>query len=184
MGLLAHLRAQRRRQAAAGQYLTALLLPPDDDDVRWLQACAGVERELVERELVFAQRAIGLIVAERDALDDQTAADVAHAIDAIVANESRAYRDPKAEWVDHWLEYHDALVVRGRAEPPLRRIARVLLRRVGVSEPGSPQLVRTVGIVTRHRNAANEALTAAFGAADLPEDRVPSDLYRERTGHG
>jgi hypothetical protein len=38
--------------------------------------------------------------------------------------------------------------------------------------------------VTRHRHAANEALTSAFGAVDLPEDRLPSDVYRERTGHG
>jgi len=184
VGLLATLREQRRRQAAAERYLAALLLPPDIDDVRWLEACAGLDRELVERELLFAQRAIGLIVAERDALDDQTAADVAHAIDAAVARESRAYQNPAAEWVDHWLEYHEALAARGRAEPPLRRIARVLLRRVGVAEPGSAQLVRTVGIVTRHRHAANEALTAAFGAVDLPEDRLPSDVYRERTGHG
>ena len=184
MGLLANRREQRRRQAAAEQYLAALLLPPDADDVRWLEGCAGVARDLVQRELVFAQRAIGLIVAERDALDDQTAADVAHAIDAIVAREARAYENLAADWVDHWLEYHDALAVRGRAEPPLRRIARVLLRRVGVAEPGSAQLVRAVGIVTRHRHAANEALAAAFGVADLPEDRLPSDVYRERTGHG
>jgi len=183
VGLLATLREQRRRQAAAEQYLAALLRPLEADDVRWLQECAGLGREQVQRELLFAQRAIGLIVAERDALDDQTAADVAHAIDATVAKESRAYQDPAAEWVDHWLEYHEALAIRGRAEPPMRRIARVLLRRVGVSEPGSPQLVRAVGIVTRHRHAANEALAAAFGVVDLPEDRVPSDLYRERTGH-
>jgi hypothetical protein len=184
MGFLAQRRAKRRRQVAAEQYLTALLLPPDVDDVRWLQSWTGVERQVVERELVFAQRAMGLIVAERDALDDQTAADVAHAIDALVATESPASRDPKAEWVEHWMEYRDALTMRGRAEPPLRRIARVVLRRVGVHEPGSAQLVRAVGMVTRYQNAAHAALTAAFGAAHLPEDRVPSELYRERTGHG
>jgi hypothetical protein len=184
VGLLANLREQRRRQAAAERYVASLLVPADADDVAWLMEGAGVTRAVVERELAFAQRAIGLIVAERDALDDRTAADVAHAIDALVKREAGSQRAQAEDWVDHWLEYHDALAVRGRAEPPLRRIARVLLRRVGVSDPGSAQLVRAVGIVTRNRLAANEALTAAFGVSDLPEDRLPSDVYRERTGHG
>jgi hypothetical protein len=184
VGFLANRREQRRRQEAAERYLAALLLPPDPDDVQWLAQCAAALPASVERELVLAQRAIGLIVAERDALDDQTAADVAHAIDAIVAREAESWRDSVAEWMDHWREYHDALVARGRAEPPLRRIARVLLRRVGLREPGSAQLVRAVGIVTRHRHEANEALAAAFGVAELPEDRLPSAVYRERTGLG
>jgi hypothetical protein len=184
VGFLANRRAQRRRQEAAERYVAALQVPPHPDDVQWLSECAAAPMATVSRELLLAQRAIGLIVAERDALDDQTAADVAHAIDAVVAREARSMRDSVAEWADHWLEYHEALAARGRAEPPLRRIARVLLRRVGVQEPGSAQLVRAVGIVTRHRLEANDALTEAFGVADLPEDRLPSDVWRERTGHG
>ena len=184
MGFLANRREQRRRQEAAERYLAALLRVPEAEDVQWLAQVAGASRANVERELGFAQRAIGLIVAERDALDDATAADVAHAIDALVGREASARREQVADWADHWREYAEALAARGRAEPPLRRIARVLLRRVGVADPDSPQLVRAVGIVTRDRLVANEALREAFGTASLPEDRPPSAVLRERPRPG
>jgi hypothetical protein len=184
VGFLANRREQKRRQEAAERFLSTLLRPADADDVQWLGEIAGASRDVVERELAFAQRAIGLIVAERDALDDRTAADVAHAIDALVAREAEQRREQVVDWLDHWREYAEALAARGRHEPPLRRIARVLLRRVGVPDPLSPQLVRVVGIVTRDRHVANEALRDAFGTASLPEDRPPSAVWRERTGHG
>ena len=183
MGFLANRREAKRRQDAAERYLASVLRPADAEDVRWLSEIAGSSDETVRRELGFALRAIALIVAERDALDDRTAADVAHAIEALVAREARTRAGELDAWIDHWREYADALAARGMHEPPLRRIARVLLRRVGVTEPQSPQLVRVVGIVTRDRLAANEALREAFGTASLPEDRAPSDVWRERTGH-
>lgn len=183
MGFLANRREAKRRQEAAERYLAVLLRSGDPDDVRWLSDVAGAPADTVQRELAFAQRAIALIVAERDALDDRTAADVAHAIDALVAREARTRAGEVDAWMEHWREYADALAARGLHEPPLRRIARVLLRRVGVGDPGSAQLVRVVGIVTRDRMAANEALREAFGTASLPEDRAPSEVWRERTGH-
>ena len=183
MGFLANRREARKRQEAAERYLAVALQPGDPADVAWLSEIAGASSSAAERELAFAQRAIALIVAERDALDDRTAADVAHAIDALTEREARTRAGERDVWLDHWREYADALAARGRHEPPLRRIARVLLRRLGVTDPGSPQLVRVVGIVTRDRMAANEALREAFGTASLPEDRAPSDVWRERTGH-
>jgi hypothetical protein len=172
---------KKRRQALAERYVAALLKPASADDVQWLSAAGARTEALARVELAYAQRAIGLIVAERDALDDQTAADVSHALDAVVAKESRAIA---SEWSEHWREYADALAARGRAEPPLGRIARVLLRRCGVNEPGAEHLDRAVGIVTAFRHTANDALRAVYGSASLPEDRAPSAWFREKTGHG
>lgn len=184
MGILADRREQRRRQALAERYLDNVLHDPSADELSWLMQASGASRELALIELAFSQKAIGLIVAERDALDDQTAADVSHAIDAIVAREALVRRGVIEEWHAHWAEYHDALEARGRAEPPLKRIARVLLRRCGTPEPQPEQLARAERLVTTFRHAANEALREAFGVASLPEDRPPSALLRGRTSRG
>lgn len=184
MGMLAALQEKRRRQGLAERYVAALLRPASDAEVVWLSEAGGGSAERAMRELAYAQRAIGLIVAERDALDDQTAADVSHALDAVVARESRERRGQVEEWAAHWRDYAEALAARGRAEPPLGRIARVLLRRVGVVEPTAEQLSRGVTVVTAFRHAANDVLRAVYGSASLPEDRPPSELMRERSGHG
>ncbi len=184
MGILANRREQRRRQALAERYLNTVLHDPSAEELSWLMQASGASRELALIELAFSQKAIGLIVAERDALDDQTAADVSHAIDAIVAREARVRQGVLEEWHAHWSEYHDALDARGRSESPLTRIARVLLRRCGTPEPQPGQLDRALRIVTTFRHSANEALRDAFGLASLPEDRPPSALLRERTGRG
>ncbi len=184
MGILAALQEKRRRQGLAERYVAALLRPAAADDVAWLSAAGGGSAERSTRELAFAQRAIGLIVAERDALDDLTAADVSHALDAVVASEARARSGEVAEWSAHWRDYADAMAARGRAEPPLGRIARVLLRRVGVAEPDADQLARGVNIVTAFRHSANDVLREVYGSATLPEDRPPSAVLRERSGHG
>ncbi len=184
MGLLASFREQRRRQGLAERYVAALLRPPAPDDLAWLMQVGGGTAESATVELAFAQRAIGLIVAERDALDDRTAADVSHALDAVVAREARQRQGVAADWAAHWRDYADALASRGRSEAPLRRIARVLLRRAGVADPESAAIDRALEIVTAFRHAANAALRDAYGAASLPEDRPPSALLRERSGHG
>jgi len=184
MGMLASLQEKRRRQGLAERYVAALLRPAAAADVTWLSTAGGGSAERCTRELAFAQRAIGLIAAERDALDDQTAADVSHALDAVVSREARERRGEVAEWSAHWRDYADALAARGRAEPPLGRIARVLLRRVGVAEPESEQLARGVLLVTAFRHAANDVLREVYGSATLPEDRPPSAVWRERSGHG
>jgi hypothetical protein len=183
-GLLAAMQEKKRRQALGERYVEALLKAASADDVQWL-AREGAKMEALARiELAYAQRAIGLIVAERDALDDQTAADVSHALDAVVAKEARSQRETAGAWNEHWRDYADALAARGRAEPPLGRIARVLLRRCGVLEPTAEQLARAVRIVTAFRHTANDALRAVYGSASLPEDRAPSAWFREKTGHG
>ncbi len=175
---------KKRRQGLAERYVAALLKSASADDVKLLANAGGKSEALARIELAYAQRAIGLIVAERDALDDQTAADVSHALDAVVAKEARSQRELTGAWSEHWRDYADALAARGRAEPPLGRIARVLLRRCGVMEPSAEQLERAVGIVTAFRHAANDALRSVYGAASLPEDRTPSAWFREKTGHG
>ena len=175
MGMLAEWRAARDRRRRSASYLEALLHAPDPADVEWL---AGLARggDIARRELVFARRAVGLIVAERDALDDRTASDVAHQLSAVVAREAREDPETAREWGDRWRAYTAALAVRGEAEAPAARLARVLLAGAGVADPSPETLLRASGFIVATRTRANEALRAVFGAASLPEDVRPSAM--------
>ena len=102
--------------------------------------------------------AIGLIVAERDALDDRTASDVAHQLAPVISREARGAVDLGREWGERWRAYTAALAVRGSVESPATRLARVLLSGAGIAEPTAEQLVRATLFVNETRSAANVAL--------------------------
>ena len=170
MGMLAEWRAARDRRRRAARYLATLLDAPQADDVEWL-AQATSDRGSAEREITFARRAIGLIVAERDALDDRTASDVAHGQAEVIAREARGAPDIGRRWA-----YTATLAVRGDGEAPAARLARVLLAGAGVNAPTTDQLVRATQFVLATRTRANESLRSAFGVASLPDDVRPSAL--------
>lgn len=175
MGLWAKWRAQRERSRRASTYLGQLLRSPEQADITWL-ASLGVPEAVAVRELTFGKRAIGLIVAERDALDDRTASDVAHQLAPVISREARATASIDREWGERWRAYTAALAVRGNVESPATRLARVLLGGGGIGEPTAEQLVRATQFVNDTRGAANVALRDVFGVASLPDDIRPSAL--------
>ena len=175
MSLIAEWRASRERRQRAERYLSALLSPTDASDIDWLASLIG-NRDRAILELGLARRAVGLIVAERDALDDQTASDVAHALMAVVDGEARRSPDAGPAWASRWRAYSAALAVRGQVEAPATRLGRVLLEGAGVSEPTAESLERATQFIGTHRARANEVLRAVFGVASLPEDVRPSAL--------
>jgi hypothetical protein len=159
----------------AAAYLNALLPAAEPTDLHWL-ASITPSADIAERELAFARRALALIVSERDALDDRTAADVAHELASVTESEARQRPSVGQLWVSRWQEYVAALAVRGSAEPPAERLARVLLVGAGVDNPSRDQLTRAAQCVHGIRARANESLRAAFGAASLPDDIRPSAI--------
>jgi len=74
------------------------------------------------------------------------------------------------------LKYTSALAVRGSAEPPAARLARVMLTGAGVRQPTTEQHGTATQCVLNMRAALNEQLRAAIGAASLPDDVRPSAL--------
>ncbi|WP_337172906.1 hypothetical protein [Gemmatimonas aurantiaca] len=175
MGFWSEWQAARDRRRRVASYLGHVLSDPDPAQLRWLSELAG-EPRVAARELAFARRAVGLIVAERDALDDRTAADVAHQLHPIIASESRQHVQNGQAWNDRWRAYTAALAVRGSMESPAARLGRVLLEGVGAGHPTPDQLHRATELIQEYRSALNEALRAAFGDATLPEDVPPSAL--------
>lgn len=175
MGLWADWQASRARRHRVEVYLNQLLREPEPAVLEWFASVTG-NTTTAARELGFARRAIGLIVAERDALDDRTAADVAHHLAPVVAAEARREAAVGGLWTERWRSYTAAFAVRGSPESPATRLARVLLSGAGVREPDQQVLQRTTAYVQDTRAALNEHLRQAFGAASLPEDVRPSAL--------
>jgi hypothetical protein len=174
MGLWTEWQAARDRRRRVESYVGRMLREPDLTTLTAVESLAG--QVVARRELRFALLALGLIVAERDALDDQTAADVSHHLAPLIAADAK--RDPEVGrlWPERWRAYTAALALRGSPEAPATRLARVLLSGAGVASPTAPQLALITAFVQDHRSALNEALRAVFGAASLPEDVRPSAL--------
>lgn len=150
-----------------------MLRAPESADVSWLVSI-GVSETVAQRELTFAKRAIGLIVAERDALDDRTASEVAHKLAPVISREAKGAAGLGREWAARWRAYTAALAVRGNVEAPATRLARVLLAGAGVGDPSNQQVMRATESLLNTRGAANIALRDVFGVAALPDDVRPS----------
>ena len=175
MGWWAEWQAARARRQRVEVYLNHLLREPDSGTTDWLTTVCG-DRRAALRELTFARRAIGLIVAERDALDDRTAVDMAHQLAPVVSAEARRDAACGGQWAERWRAYTAALAVRGNPETPATRLARVLLAGAGLDPPPAEALHRATLHVQETRASLNEQLRLAFGTASLPDDVRPSAL--------
>jgi hypothetical protein len=174
MGLWSEWQASRERRRRVERYVGHMLREPDPTTLAFLEGVAGPE--VARRELRFALLALGLIVAERDALDDQTAADVSHQLAPEIAAAGRRDPDVARLWPERWRAFTAALAVRGNPELPATRLARVLLGGAGVTHPTAEQLGQISRFLQESRSALNDALREVFGAASLPDDVRPSAL--------
>lgn len=170
----------------ASGYVAGRWAEPDEADVAWLAATAtGGDADHARWELRYARRAVALLAAERDALDDRTPSLVARAIDEAMAADPAVAVDAQGlaarQFNDRLAAYRDALAARS-AESPGTRLGRVLLVFAGsVRAARGAGLVRAGEILARELDEANSALQAAFGTAELPEDEPPSAVVG-RTG--
>lgn len=165
----------RGERSRASRYVVALLEEPAPGDAEWLSAHAAAgDLDHARWELRYARRAMGLLAAERDALDDRTASVVSAALtramdrDPLVAPDRReiAWR----QFNTRLSAYGDALAERGGSESTTLRLGRVLLGFAGSFAP-MPQDLATAGtLVTGYLAGASDALRAAFGTAELPAE--------------
>ena len=163
-------REQRRRAAT---YVTALCAEPNEADVEWLSA-HGTDGDVdhARWELRYARRALGLLGAQRDALDDRTASLVATELARSLAGD-RAVAPGKLRMAERQLNarlsaYGDALANRA-GEGSGWHLGRALLDFAGHRDAASPEVIALAGdLLARYLAEANEALRENFGAASLP----------------
>jgi len=171
-----------RRRRAAASYVRWLHTEPADDVVAWLaESAGGGDLDHARWEWRYARRALGLLVAQRDSLDDLTPSLVAQELSEALG------RDPhvavgmldlaERQFNERLAAYRDAM--RSRSGEPLgTRVARILLAFTGSIRPRPDVLAHGDATLTQYVDAASAALAHAFGTASLPEDVPPSAARR------
>lgn len=180
MALFKEWRAARRLQRKANQFVTALAGEPSQEDVAWLARVATRGDEDHARwELRYARRAIGLLIAQRDALDDHTASLVARALSEAFDRDERIDHDRRdlaeRQFNARLSAYRDALGA--RVADSAVRLGQTLLAFSGGSFRDIDANVRRAGeLVSAYVTEANEVLRSVFGTAALPEHVPPSAM--------
>lgn len=178
MSFFAQWRAARQLQRKADRYVATLLAEPSPEDVGWLAATATRGDEDHARwELRYARRAIGVLIAQRDALDDRTASLVARSVTSSFERDDRIDRariELAARQFNARLSaYRDALSARVADAGP--RMGQTLLAFAGGSFRDVDAQVRRAGdVLAGYEAEANETLRSLFGVATLPENVPPS----------
>ena len=173
-------RALLRRSA---EYAVALMQEPAVADVEWLarDATRG-DVDHAQWELRYLRRALGILVAQRDALDDRTHSEAFRAL---------VHRMQKDRNVDGGLlelaerqfharlsAYRDAFTSRGHGAASTRVAQNLLAFSGGPIRSDDPAVQRGEAVVAQYLAESNTALRASFGAAQLPEDVAPSKVVR------
>ena len=179
-------RAARELARRATAYVASVRAEPADADAQWLAECATRgDIDHARWELRYARRALGLIAAERDALDDRTPSAVARELTATLAREplvdAAKLEVAERQFNQRLRAYADVIAERGDAEPTAARLGRTLLAFAGGgTTPAAADVARAGALAYTYLAEGSAALRTVFGAADLPEDVAPSAAAAER----
>jgi hypothetical protein len=187
MGFWRDWRAERELRRRAAAFTRVILAEPDADEVRWLaEHGTGGDLDHATWELRYARRALGLLTAQRDALDDRTGSLVAREVAEAFARDpliAAAKREVAERQFNARLRtYGDVLAARER-EGTRARLGRALLSFAGHAggADGAPW-AHAGDILAAYLESANESLRRLFGTASLPENIAPSALAQDTTG--
>lgn len=174
-------RAQREIERRAERYVGRLMDEPTEEDVIWLaESATRGDMDHARWELRYARRALGLLAAERDALDDRTASVVARVLAAELEKDPSIARDAvelaQGQFNARLSAYRDALASRAGA-PTQQRLGQTLFAFAGGSfQKADANVLRGSELLGTYLAEASEALKDSFGAAALPENLPPSAL--------
>ncbi len=173
-------RALLRKSAA---YAAALMEDPSVGDIEWLASDAtrgDTDHSLWE--LRYLKRSLGILVAQRDSLDDRTPSEVLRAL------LHRMHKDRNIDAELHDLAerqfnarlsaYRDAFSSRGHGPASMRVAQNLLAFSGGPIRSDDPAVQRGGRLVAEYLTSANAALQQVFGTVQLPEDIQPSKLAR------
>lgn len=173
-------REQRAHSRRVRSYVAAVRAEPAEDDARWLATAAtGGDVDHARWELRYARRALGLLAAQRDALDDRTPSAIARELTASLSREplvdAAKLAIAERQFNQRLRAYADVLAERTIGEPTAARLGRALIGFAGSGRPGRPDDVsRAAALMTQYLGEGSAALQRTFGAADLPEHVPPS----------
>ena len=169
-------RALLRRSAA---FADALMAEPLPENIAWLSehATRG-DVDHARWELRYVRRALGILVAQRDALDDRTPSAVMRALAERMdrdVNVDAELRELSGRQFNARLSaYRDAFTSRGHGTAALRVAQNLLAFAGGPIRADDPVVAHGAELVAQYVEWANGQLRATFGTAELPEDVAPS----------
>src|SRR3982751_961064 len=183
MRLFRSFRDDRALQRGSASYVATLLLEPAPDEVVWLSTSAPRgDADHATWELRYLRRALGILVAQRDALDDRTPSEVLRTLSARMEsdpNVDEGLRELAERQFNARLSaYRDAFTSRGHGTPATRVAQNLLGFAGGPIRADDPVVVRGTALVSEYLASAGDALRASFGTAELPEGGPPSQVAR------
>jgi hypothetical protein len=183
MRLFRSFRDDRALQRGSAAYVAALMMDPDPDDVAWLTGTATRgDADHATWELRYLRRALGILIARRDALDDRTPSEVLRTLGARMErdpNVAAELRELAERQFDARLSaYRDAFGSRGHGTPATRVAQNLLAFAGGPIRADDPAVIRGAALVSAYLAELVDTLRASFGTADLPEDVPPSQIAR------
>jgi hypothetical protein len=181
MAFFARWKAERALQRKASLFVDALFREPELSDVEWLsQTATRNDVDHARWELRYARRALGLIAAQRDALDDRTASIVARAISEAFGRDqniaARMVDTSERQFNARLSAYRDGLAAKAGA-PTAIRMGQTLFAFAGGSfNKQDANIIRAGDLLGAYLAEANEALRKSFGVPVLPHLVAPSAL--------
>lgn len=187
MGFWRDWRADRALRRRAAAFTRVILAEPDADEVRWLaEHGTGGDLDHATWELRYARRALGLLTAERDALDDRTGSLVAREIADAFARDPQiaaGKRDVAERQFNARLRTYGEVLATREREGTRSRLGRALLSFAGhARRSDEAPWARAGDILAAYLESANESLRRLFGTASLPENIAPSALTHDAGG--
>jgi len=185
LGLFTRWRSEWRQRRQAAAYVGALRAEPSDDDVEWL-AVEGThgDSDRARWELRYARATLGLLAAERDALDDMTPSLVAREIAAAMHADPRVAAQmvklAEQQFNERLIAYRHAFTDRTATSGVTERLGDMFLRLADAPLPNGATRARASAVVAKYLDEANTALRENFGAAVLPPDVQPSLMAQQK----
>jgi hypothetical protein len=182
MPIFGRWREDRDLQRKAVTYVASLMREPGEADIEWLARVATKgDIDHARWELRYARRAMGLIIAQRDALDDKTGSAVGRELTDAIARDGNVdattVEIAERQFNARISAYRDGLDSRASGVPIETRLGQTLFAfSGGAFRDAAPDVVRGGELLTGYAAEANQALRQAFGTAKLPEDIPPSKL--------
>jgi hypothetical protein len=176
-------RADRAWERRAAAFVSTLMTEPDPTAVEQLTAVGDRDTDHARWELRYLRRAIGLLIAGRDALDDRTASMVGHALARAVEQDPSAAPAMRvvsaAQFNARLRVYRDIVGQRGATRTPVSRIGEALVEFAG-GTVADERSAWASNWVAAELDRCNEALRQEFGTAELPDDVAPSAIAPRR----
>ena len=170
---------EREWRRRASSFVQTLMTEPEPSAVDRLAGLGDQDADHARWELRYLRRALGLLIAGRDALDDRTASLVGRALAKAVENDPSAAPGMRtisaAQFNARLRLYRDIMGQRGAPRTPLVALGEALVGFAG-GRPSPDRSSWASAWIADEIERCNEALRQEFGAAELPDDVAPSAI--------